>query len=110
MIKKLILSFVLGLSIPCFFAFRSDFYDVRKSTADVDQVEGMYIFTDSKPVAEYDFLGSVKASFSMSGSYGEIRNKLARKAKKDYPTANALIIHMGGGQLQADRADAVLLK
>jgi hypothetical protein len=107
--KKPATAFLLGIAICAFFAFKSVKYDLRSNTAEVEQLEGLYIFTDSKPVKEYDFIGSEKVSFTLgSEQYGAIRNKLIKKVKKEYPQANAIIFHFENGG--TDKADAIKLK
>ena len=74
-------------------------YDIKNNTAETNQIEGLYIFTDSKPVKEFEFIGTEKITFSMSGSYEAVINKIAKKARKEFPTAQALIFD-GEGQAQ----------
>ncbi|MFN4247552.1 MAG: hypothetical protein ACK4EY_07500 [Flavipsychrobacter sp.] len=81
-------------------------YEPRNSTAEVEQVQGCYIFIDSRPVKEYKYLGTVKSTFSWgSGQYQDVRDKLIKRIKKEYPEADGIIFHFhDGGQ---DRADAI---
>ena len=72
-------------------SFKNVSYDVRSNTAEVNQIEGLFIFTDSKPVKETEFIATEKVGLTMSGSYYQIINKLAKKARKEYPTAQAII-------------------
>lgn len=81
----------------------------KKNLATVDQIEGIFIFTDSKPVSEYDYLGSEKLGFTMgSGQYKDVRDKLIKKVKKQYPAATGIIFHFNDGD--TDKADAIKLK
>jgi hypothetical protein len=81
----------------------------EKGNAVVNQYEGLYIFTDCKPVSEFEYLGTVKYSGSFgSGQYVEVRDALIKKAKKDFPGCNAIILTLIEGS--ADKADAVKLK
>lgn len=73
--------------------------------AEANQQEGVYIFVDSKPVAKYDYLGTVKTNCCRQ--YKGIRNKLLKKAKKSFPDANGLIIRFSTGGI--DRADVIFL-
>jgi hypothetical protein len=91
-----VLLFALSLGLM---SMKNNMYDVKGSTGEVNQIEGLYIFTDSKPVKETEFLGSVKAGVTMSGSYSQIINKIARKARKEYPNADAIIFN---GEEKAD--------
>jgi hypothetical protein len=81
-----------------------------KSLATVQQIQGMYIFTDSTPKAEYEFLGSVKGGMfgGGNGQYQPVRDELIKQARKKYPQANGLILHFVNGD--TDKADAVKFK
>jgi hypothetical protein len=84
---------------------------VKKSSADVNQVEGYYIFTDSKPVLEYEYLGTVKFNGGLgfsSEQYTDVRNKLIKRAKKEFPRADGIIFYFATGS--ADRADLIKFK
>lgn len=97
--KTSVLIFVLA---AIFAAFS---YGDTKSSAVSDQMEGLNIFMQSKPVSEYNYLGSVKKSLAWSGDAKEMLNSMIKKVKKDYPTANGVIFT----SVEMDKADAVLL-
>lgn len=97
-----------GMALTSLFAFKS-LYEAKKNTAEAEQYQGIYVFTDSKPVKQYDYLGSVKSSgFSGGGQYEDVRDKLIKKTKADFPTADAIILHLKAGG--TDHADAIKLK
>lgn len=79
-------------------------YEVKNNTAEVEQIEGLYVFTDSKPVKEYEYLGTVKANWTWSSKYEGIRSTLISKTKKDFPTAQGIILTQtdGTGPLKCD--------
>ena len=80
-----------------------------KSAARVEQYEGIYIFTDCKPVEAYDYLGSVKYSGGFGdANYTSVRDVLLKRTKKDHPTADAIILHLKAGD--TDKADAIKFK
>jgi len=82
-------------------------YEPRNSTAEVEQVQGCYIFIDSRPVKEYKYLGTCKYTIAWvgSGQYQDVRNRLIKRIKKEYPEADGIIFHFhDGGE---DRADAI---
>lgn len=108
--KKLVIGVLAGMSITCLVAMKSNFYDVKKSTAEVEQLQGIYVFSDSKPVSEFQYLGTVKTTFFKLGSkeYQGIRNAMIRKAKEDYPTCDGIIISFNDGG--TNRADAIKFK
>ncbi|MCG8332317.1 MAG: hypothetical protein MI974_31815 [Chitinophagales bacterium] len=41
-------------------------YEVTKASAEVNKHHGIYIFTDSTPLSEYEVLGSIKKGLSWS--------------------------------------------
>jgi hypothetical protein len=108
--KKLnpITAFVAGLLLAGTLAFTA-IYEPSKATAEVDRIEGVYIFTNSLPVMEYEVVGKVKASISFgSGQYTDVRSLLIKKCKKEYPEANGLIMYFVDGG--TDRAEAIKFK
>jgi hypothetical protein len=79
----------------------------KKNIASVDQVEGVYVFMFSNPVAPYDYLGTVKKSgIEMSGQPDERFKALLKHCKKDYPQAEAIIIQ----DADMKKADAIRFK
>lgn len=83
----------------------------QKNAATVDQYEGIYLFSDSKPVAPYDYLGSVKSGGGggmQSAQYEDVRDRLIKKCKKEYPQADGLILNLKSGA--TDKADAIKFK
>lgn len=65
--------------------------EVKKNTAEVNQMQGVSIFMYSKPIAEYTYLGSIKIKTAWSGQPEEMLNITLRKLKKDYPGADGII-------------------
>lgn len=108
--KKQVMALLAGVALMSTLAFRTLNYEIKSSSAEVEQMQGLYIFTDSKPVKEFEYLGTEKVGMMLgSPQYAEIRDKLIKKVKKEYPKANGVVFHFGG-QGGADRADAILLK
>jgi hypothetical protein len=106
--NKLIL-FSLVVLAAFFISFKIVTYEPKLATAEVNQMQGIYIFVDSKPVREYDYIGTEKVAMSMgSGQYRDIRDKLIKKVKKEYPNANGIIFYFNEGA--ADKADAIKIK
>jgi hypothetical protein len=73
-------------------AFRSP--DNSKDLARVNVSQGLYMFTDSRPVADYATLGTVKAKRRNMSSeqYIGVRDALVIQAKKEYPQADGIIL------------------
>lgn len=106
--KKIILGCAIGISLTAIAAFRVATYEPKKATGEVDQMQGLYIFTDSKPVLEYEYLGTVKAAFAWDSQYQGVRDNLIKKAKKDFPNADGLIMQFKSGG--TDKCDAIKFK
>lgn len=99
--KKIILAIaILAIMFTAFTVL------VEKDKAIVDQKEGLYVFMLSKPVAEYEYLGSVKKTIAWSGKPEEMLNSMIRKVKNDYPQANGIIFT----DIDMDQADAIKIK
>jgi len=82
---------------------------IKNNIAEVNQIEGYYIFTDCKPVKEYQYLGTVKVTGGFSsGQYTDVLKKIVKRAHDTFPSADALILHFTSGA--ADHADAIKFK
>lgn len=103
--KKTIIAFVAGIAIVSLFSFKM-MYEVKKSTAEVEQQQGLYIFILNKPVLTYDYLGSVKKTLAWSGKPEEMLNSMIKKVKNDFPNADAIIFTT----IAMDKADAIKIK
>lgn len=97
--KKTFLGIIIGISLTTLIAAGIDNYQVRKNTAEVEIIEGLYIFTSSKPVNEYNYLGTVKSGITLDGFYPQVISSVIKRAKKSYPTADAIIFD---GNTKAD--------
>lgn len=109
--KKISFGILIGFSLTLLIAFSSERpQELKNSTAEVNQVEGLLIFTDCKPVKEYEYLGTVKSNTGGFGNlqYEGVRNRLIKKVKKEYPKADGAIMYLNYGQ--ADKADAIKFK
>lgn len=78
----------------------------NKATATVERQEGLLIFMLSKPVADYEYLGTVKIKAAWTGEPTEMLNISIKKVKKEYPQAEAIIFTSVG----MDKADAIKFK
>jgi len=104
--KKIIFSVLIIIAV----GFSTNHYTSDKATATVNQVQGVYIFIDSKPVAPYDYLGTVdtKGITTSNPQYIVIRDKLIKRIKKDWPAADGVIFSFNAGG--RDHADAIKFK
>ncbi len=77
------------------FAFSIVNFNQTKSTAQVESIQELYIFTDSKPLSEYEVLGNVGTTFFVASTqYEKIRNNLIKQTKKKYPHAEGIILKL----------------
>ena len=90
-----------GLLTAGLLAFTAREYELRKNTAETDQAQGMYLFHQARPVGEYEVLGTVKVGGMVSSvKFETCRDVLLKKAKKEYPKADGLLVD--GNAFQAD--------
>lgn len=100
--KKIILPLlILALGATSFKLVEDD-----KSKGTVEQMEGLYVFIQSKPVAPNEYLGSEKKAIALTGKPEEMLNSMIRKAKKDYPQADGIIFT----SVSMDKADVIKFK
>ncbi len=106
---KLFSSITLVAVAVLFFAFTSISYEMKSSTAEVEQVQGLYIFTNAKPVKDIVYLGTVEVSGRVKNpQYTNVRDALIELAKKNYPTGTALVLSLNAGGV--DKADVIQFK
>lgn len=89
--KKLIFGIIIGASFTALIGAGVAEYLVSKKTAEVNYINGLYVFTDSKPVMEFVTMGKVKATMTWQGQYQEVIPVLIKKARKEYPSAEGII-------------------
>ncbi len=97
--KKLILGIVIGVSCTALVGAGIENYVVNKNTAEVVSSQNVLVFMDSKPVKEYEYLGTVKMTVAWTGVYSEIKTYLIKTAKKNYPECDAIIIDRGSADV-----------
>lgn len=103
--KKYLIGVFVGMAITALTAMVQT-YQVKKSTAEVQSYENILVFTDSKPVMDYEYLGTVKITFARS--HNDSRDGLIKKAKSEFPDAEGIIITVRPGQ--SDKADVIKFK
>jgi hypothetical protein len=104
--KKFFFGIIAGLLITSMAAFTVVEYEIKANTAEVNQFQGYYIFTDCKPVKEYDYIGTVGATEVqyIGGlnfadlTYDQLATNLVTVAKRKIKrgkmkNGNAFIIH-----------------
>lgn len=66
--------------------------DNDKAKAEVKQTQGFYLFVESKPIKEFEYLGTIKIrGVVMSNKFETVKQSLINRAKKEYPKADGLI-------------------
>lgn len=76
-------------------------YEAKKSTGEVEQEEGMYVFYRSKPVSEYEYIGTYKIGMIWDDKPRLLFSKLIRKTKDKFPNADGIIIDNDMGKCDA---------
>lgn len=102
--RKIIFLLIVALGAMSFQA-------MKQNLAEVNRVQGYYIYIDCRPAVEFDYLGEVArgGAFSFkSPQYNDVRNALIDKARKQFPHADGLIFTFVTGG--ADRCEAIKFK
>ena len=73
--------------------------------AEVNSIQGILIFTDSRPVATYTTLGTISGAGFFNDQYTDVRDNLVKKARKRFPEANGIILSLTSGG--TDKADVI---
>jgi hypothetical protein len=97
---------LLMLIVAAFFLTAFKFVTDTKSSATVEQKQGLYVFMLCKPTVDYEYLGSVKKGIAWTGQPEEMLNSMLNKVKKDYPQADGIVFT----SIAMDKADAILFK
>lgn len=105
--KKFLSGFIVSLLLAVLIS-ADTIYQPTKRTAEVESYQNVLVFSDSKPVLEYEYLGSISYSLGFSGQYEPVRDALIKKAKQKYPNCNAIILHLKDGG--TDKADVLIIK
>lgn len=92
--KRSFIGFLTGVSLTTLVAFKAINYQPNSATAEVVKIDGLYIFTDCKPVMNYDSLGVVDLGFVSGTQYESIRTNLIKRTRKKFPNANGLILNL----------------
>lgn len=106
--KKQVLFFISGILLMFLISSGYENYVVSKQTAHAERFQNVYVFTDSKPVMEYEYLGTIKGVMTLTGQYQPVRDGLIKKAKKEYPGCEGVILHLVDGGI--DKADVIKFK
>ena len=101
--RKIFLGIGLGIVLTCTLSLKSKIFEINRSTAEVEQEEGVYVFYRSKPVSDYEYLGTYKIGLIWDDKPKLLFNKLVRKTKDKFPNADGIIIDNEMGKCDAIR-------
>ena len=108
--RKIILGASIGFCLSGLFAFTIMNYESKKSTSEVDQIQGFYIFAKSKPVKDFEYLGTVKGPMIGNHEFDSLVELMIKNAKKEFPEANALVFDGAIKQTHNTKCSAVRIK
>ena len=98
-IKFLFSVLIIGMSLNAF---------SQSNLAEVNKINGFYIFIDSKPIEDYEAFGEIqsdetdKAIISSGAQYTSVRDNLIKRARLANYTADGLILSLiNGGEDKA---------
>ena len=86
----------LSLIALCAFGYdhkAASTYKADRVTAEVNRMDGLYVFTDCNPVLQYETIGVVKMGLrSLGKGYADTKSEIIRTVKDRYIIAEAVII------------------
>lgn len=83
----------------------SSFKLISEHKASPAQLQGLYIYYQSTPAEDYNYIGTIKAGVTFNGQPEEMINSLIKQTVKKYPSAEGIIITPA-----MDKADAISYK
>lgn len=83
--------FVAGVLTFSLLSFKVAEQMASKDTAQVEQVKGVCVFIHSKPIREYEYLGSFHPKVVPSGNAKPIINHMIKKGTEKFPQADGII-------------------
>jgi hypothetical protein len=104
--KKITIAFTLGLIVALGFSFKT-IYDLKQNSAEANELNGILMFTDSKPLMKYEIIGQVKLGLGSTHKdcYRDARVRLVEICKEKYPTGKGLMIKVDEFRYTADVID-----
>ncbi|MBK7148636.1 MAG: hypothetical protein IPH78_07355 [Bacteroidetes bacterium] len=107
---KILSGILLGVVLTTLIAFKAATYEAKNNTAEVDQIQGVYIYAKSKPIRDYEFLGTVNAPKVAEHEFDILVDLMLKDLKKKYPTADGLLFDGPIKQSHNTKASAIKLK
>lgn len=98
---KTLLTLLFILPLFCF--SQTETYTLKKATAEVEQIFGVYVFINSTPQKPYIILGK-EFIYPMIAQFDfpEQRDDAIRKMKKKYPAAEGVVLIFQTPNIQTD--------
>lgn len=90
--KNITIVAIILASVTLLAVDRANTPDKSKYTAEAKKHGDLIIFVECEPINEYEQLGTVKLGIVGDCDWQVIREKLIKKAKKEYPEAHGLMI------------------
>lgn len=86
---KKTLTYLVAIALISLFSFK---IATNLATAETEQFQGVYVFYKSRPVAQYDYIATIKAN-GIVNSYRatDLMNNIFKQLKKKHPEANGVI-------------------
>jgi len=108
--RKIVIGVLIGFSLTALVAFTASKLEFKNNSAEVDQIQGIYVFAKSKPVKEFEFIGTVKGPLIGNHEFDNLVEIMVKNCKKDFPEANAIIFDGAIKQTQNTKVSAVKIK
>lgn len=103
--KKIAITFALAILFAV--CTQAQTPEVKKSDATVNQMQGLYIFNNCKPQAEYTYLGTTtKIKVCWTCQPEELMDIILKKVRNEYPQADGIIFN----KLNMESADVIKFK
>jgi hypothetical protein len=109
--KKMILGIGLGVVLCSLVSTTAvSLYEVNKGTAEVEKQQGYYIYAKSKPIKEYEFLGTLTAPKIGNHEFDILVSYMVKDCQKNYPNADAILFDGNISQTHNTKASAIKFK
>ncbi len=103
-------TFFLFVLIAVLSAFTAINYEIKKESAEVERVQGLYVFVKAKPLKEYEFLGTVTGPAVSSHEFDVLLEKFIKRVKEKYPDAEGIVFDGGIRQSHNTKVSVIKFK
>jgi len=94
---------ILPAAVIAALAFSQRAYEPNRATAEAEKIQGIYVFTDCRPVTEYEHIESVKAAIGqfvpgcldkfISPTYDQVREWVLNHITRKKKSCDAIILY-----------------